>query len=156
MLTILAGIRSMRIPRRAESTEERRVSANDGLVTAASAECLDRHAHQVTDARLALCIGHCQGPCRAITGQRLFLPAKFCIEVATGQLEKRVCRIFFRQRTNHAQRLFILLIVTMEIQREVKASEIGSENTIGDGLLEKPHALWLGASRDTHEESQDP
>ena len=84
-----------------------------GSVIFGCAEGLDRDADQFTDADLALRIRQNQSPCSAIAGQRQFLPAKFCVEIAAGQLKERIRRIFFGQRTDHTQRLFILQIVTM-------------------------------------------
>src|SRR6266436_3246718 len=156
MITIAAGIRSMfiagRVGRAAACQTE---VPEDGSVTFGCAEGLDRQADQFTDADLALCIGHYQGSCSAVTGQRLFLPAQFCVKIAAGQLEERIRRIFFRQRTDHTQGSFILQVVAMQIQGEVKASHIGRQNSIRYGVLEQAHALLLGASRDSHEEAQD-
>jgi hypothetical protein len=105
-------------------------------VTFGCAESVDGEADQFTDTNLALCVGYHQSPRGAVTGQRLFLSAQFCVKIAAGQLEERIRRILLRKRADYTQGFFILDIVTMQIQREVEASDIGRQNPIRDGVLD--------------------
>ena len=92
---------------------------------------------------LALCILDRPRACGAITSQSLLLSAKFGIEVAARQLKQRVCRVFFSERAENAERLFILLIVTMQVQGEIKSGDIGSENTLCHGVFEQAYSVLL-------------
>src|SRR6266446_3810372 len=97
-----------------------------------------------------------QSVCGVITGQSLLLPAKFGIQVAARQLKQRVCRVFLGERGENAERFFVLLLVTVQVQREIKARDVGSENALHYGMFEQAHALLLRAARDTHKKTQDP
>jgi len=61
---------------------------------------------------------------RAIASQSLRLSAKLGIEVAARQLKERIGRVLFNERAEDGERFFILLIVTMEIQRKIEAREV--------------------------------
>src|SRR5437016_2230538 len=84
----------------------------------------DRYARQFMNMLLTLRILDRQGACGPITSQSLLLSAKFGIEVATRQLKQRVCRVFFSKRAENAERFFILLIVTVQVQSQIKAREV--------------------------------
>ena len=54
----------------------------------------------------------------------MLLSAKFGVEVAARQLKQRICRVLFNEWCENAERFFILLVVTMQIQREIKARNV--------------------------------
>jgi len=72
------------------------------------------------DTGLTLRILDRRGACGAITSQSLRLSAKLH-RVAARQLKERIGRVLFNERFEDSERLFILLIVTMKIQREIEA-----------------------------------
>ena len=74
---------------------------------------------------LALRVLDRQGACGAITDQGELLSAEFGVEVAARELEERICWILFDERADDGEGFFILLIVTMEIQREIKTGDGG-------------------------------
>jgi len=84
-----------------------------------------------------------RGACGAIASQSLLLSAKLGIEVAARQLKERIGRVLFNERAEDSKRLFILLIVTMEIQCEIEACEVGCENALCHGMFEQAHSFLL-------------
>src|SRR5258708_21628136 len=88
------------------------------------AQCSNGCAHQIVDTGLTFRILERQGTCDAITCQSLLLSAKFGIEVAARQLKQWIRRVLFYERAADIERRLILLIVTMQIQREIKARDV--------------------------------
>src|SRR5260370_38256592 len=115
----------------------------------------NRGAHQLLHVGPTLHILDRQRARGAITDQSLLFTTKLCIEVSARQLKYRVRRVLFNEWAEDVERLFILLIVTMRIQRKIKAGNIGSENALRDGVLKQAHSVLFRTSRDTHEKSQN-
>jgi len=91
MLTIPVGLGQCSCRERAGCLRE---LPEDGSATFGCAESLDREADQFTDATWHSASA-LPSPCSAIAGQRQFLPAKFCVKIAAGQLKQRIRRVFF-------------------------------------------------------------
>ena len=107
------------------------------------------------DARLTLEVAHLQRSGSAITEQCWLFAAELGVEIAARQLKERVGGIFLRQRADDGQGVLILLVVTIQIHGEIKASHTGSENAIGDGMLEQAESLLFRTAGNAHEKSQD-
>jgi len=116
------------------------------LLFSARADCpqsRQRRAHQSLDMGLTLGVLDRQGARGSITGQSLRLAAQLGIEVAARQLEERVRRILFHERAYDAERLFVLLIVAMQVQGEIKARDLGGDNALRHGVFEQTHSVLL-------------
>src|SRR6266481_9847275 len=107
------------------------------------AQRCDRCTHELPDTGLTLRILDWRGACGAIASQSLQLSAKLGIEVAARQLKERIGRVLFNERAEDGERLFILLIVTMEIQREIEARDVGCENALCHGVFEQAYSFLL-------------
>jgi hypothetical protein len=94
------------------------------LVQLLGAQRCDRCARQFPYMGLTLRILDRQGDCSPVAGQSLLLSAKFGIEVAARQLKQRICRVFFNEWRENAERFLILLIVAMQIQRKIKTRNV--------------------------------
>jgi len=103
---------------------------------AAGTESGKGDANELLDTFTALGIADRKSPSRAITGEGLLFAAELCEEIAACRLEERVGRIFFHERGDHCQSLFVALIVSVQIQCEIKACDIGCEHAISDHLVE--------------------
>jgi hypothetical protein len=84
----------------------------------------NRDARQFLNMRLTLSILEGQSACGAVTGKRLLLTAKFGKEVATRQLKQGIFGVLLDERGEDRERFFILLIVTMQVQREIEARDV--------------------------------
>src|SRR5690348_3372510 len=115
----------------------------------------DGGADQLLDAPLTPRIVDRQCGGSSIADQGLLFAAKLGIEIAAGQLKKRVRRIFFHQGADDIQGALVLLIVAMQIHGQIKARHIGSENAIGDSVFEQANSLLLRTAGNAHKETHD-
>ena len=119
------------------------------------AQCGSGSSDQVLEMRLTVGISGWHGAYGSIRGQGLLLPTEFGVEVAASQLKKGVCRIFLNERGDDTECLFVLLIVAMQVQREIEASDIRRDDALRHGVFELAHPVLFGAAGNTHEKAQD-
>lgn len=114
----------------------------------------ERGLHKLLDMRTALGILDGEARRGAIAGYGLLSAAQFGVEISTGKLKQGIGGIFLGKGANHGERLFILLVIGVEIQGQVKASSVLGEDAAGNVVLELANAYLLIPARDAHEEAE--
>jgi len=111
--------------------------------------------HKLLDMQLALGILDGEPRRGTIASYGLFSAAKFGVEISAGKLKQGVGGIFLDKRANHAERFFVLLVVGVKIQGQVKAGSLLGKDAVGNVVLELANAYLLIPAGDAHEEAEN-
>ena len=108
--------------------------------------------NEIVDVGVALRIADLERARGAIALGGQLLTSQLRVKVAADELEDRIGRVFFRQRTGNLQGLLVLLIVVVEIDGQVETRLGRSEDAFGNGALQLLNAFLFASAGDAHEE----
>src|SRR5258708_27321719 len=112
-----------------------------------------RLLHQLFNSLLAARIDDLHFCSRPVIRNRQRFSPQLSIQVATNQPENRVVWIFFHQRCHHLQRLLVLLIEKMQVDRQIVARQRRRQLPVLHRQLQLPDALFFRPPRNAHKEA---
>ena len=113
-----------------------------------------RRSRQFLNMSSTVGIAH-RGRCSSsITFGGLLFATQLREQVSPGQLKNRVGWIFLDERRDHLECALVLVIIGVQVNRQIEARLRRGQNTFVDGVSQTANAIFLAASRNPHEKAQ--